>query len=103
MSGSGAAGEVPGGDTGVPCDRLVFETTLQSVQRPAAAGLRPPDLLVVRREEDSVVAEREGHGIVGAIISQMPRLLRCLEEGNTYQAEVLEIELPRIKVRVSST
>ena len=101
--GGGAGGGGPDVDSDVPCDRLVFETELQSVRLSVARRVKPADRLsvVIDGPGQPIVARHKRHGDVGSIISRIPDLLRCHDRGYSYEAEVLTVSSARIHVRVA--
>ena len=102
MSGRGGGGEGPT-EGRARCESLVFEATLQSVQSDAAKAIRTGDYLdvVAQQAAGPIVARHPKHGVVGSLISRVPDLLRCLQQGVRYRAEVLSIDIPAIIVRVA--
>ena len=107
MSGPGGytgdGGGGPDSDRGTSCDRLIFETDLQSVNVPVARRIKEGEKLrvVIKGPDHPIVGHHRKHGDVGSIISRIPELLRCHEQGHSYEAEVLVIQNTRVHVRVA--
>ena len=107
MSGSGT--EVGGTglrDSGTPCERLEFETTLASPDPDVVGQLSQGSVLDIelRRAEGTaetllVIARFRGQD-VGSIVEGTPELIRCLQQGHSFQAEVLAIDDGIVRVRV---
>lgn len=98
MSGGGSSGGPGGGfgprDDRTPCDQLRFKTSIASPQ-PAADALNVGDVLqVVLRSGPRVVIHLvDGDGnVVGSLITRIPDLLRCIQDGFSYEAEVEGID-----------
>lgn len=106
MSGGGGSGGPGGGfgprDDGTPCDQLRFRTSIASPQ-PAADGLDVGDVLrVVLNSGPPVVIHLVDHGgnVVGSLITRIADLLRCIQDGFSYEAEVEEVDGGDIQVDV---
>ena len=107
MSGGGGgggppAGPPPGGPT--PCDRLVFQTRLTNPPPPAFATISVAQRLLVDLENMGgvhVITARDTTGnLIGAITSQVPDLIRCIQQGFRFEAEITGIARPAIDVTV---
>lgn len=97
MSGGGGGGGPGGGfgptDDRTPCDQLKFRTSVASPQ-PAAGNLNVGDVLrVVLKPGPPVVIHLidEDDNAVGALITRIADLLRCIQDGFSYEAEVKQI------------
>lgn len=90
-------------DSEIRCDRIQFETILQSVQEKAAEALTAGDTLdvILEGENGPIIARHPTAGQVGTIIPRVYNLLGCLRQGHEYRAEVLEVSIPSIKVRIA--
>lgn len=109
MSGGGGSGGPGGGfgpsDDRTPCDQLIFQTSIASPQ-PAADNLEVGDVLqVVLTSTPRVVinlVDRNGD-LVGSLITRIPDLLRCIQDGFSYEAHVKEIDGGDFQVEVRPT
>lgn len=106
MSGGGGSGGPGGGfgprDDRTPCEELRFETSVASPQ-PAAANLSVGDILevVLRSGPPPAIDLVDGKGdVVGSLIIRIADLLRCLQDGFTYEAEVKQVNGGDIRVEV---
>ncbi len=106
MSGSPSRGSQPGWpeDDRTPCSELEFETHLSSPQADAIEGVHPGELLPVaidtRDGVRKVAVYREGD-IAGTITAdRLPALLRCLQQGQAFVAEVIRVDGGAIRIRV---
>ncbi|MFL5897647.1 MAG: hypothetical protein ACJ76D_04175 [Solirubrobacterales bacterium] len=94
MSGGGGGGGPgggfePAGDR-TPCDQLKFRTSVASPQ-PAADALNNGDVLRVVLEPGPPVVIHlvDGNGdVVGSLITRVADLLRCIQDGFSYEADV---------------
>lgn len=110
MSGSGggplAGGQGGGVDTELtPCDSLIFEAHLVSVDQAVAAGVSVGDYLqVVDRPLASgthaFTADTSNGDTVGGIVHRLPDLRRCMQAGYAYAAEVLTNQGGAVRVKV---
>ena len=57
--------------------------------------------VVIEGPDHPIVARHQKHGDVGSIISRIPELLRCNDQGYSYEAEVLAVSNTRVQVRVA--
>lgn len=107
MSGSGG-GDLGGPiDSGRDCDALTFVTTLSSPAPDVIGQLSEDDQCAIQlRDEQGVrvlaVVADDGR-IAGTLTSHVPELIRCIQQGYEYVAEVLSISGGAVRVRVSST
>jgi len=61
------------------------------------------DVFAVQLADDRVVELRDGTGgVVGTVIDNLVDLIRCLEAGQSYQADVTELK-PAVVVRVAAS
>jgi hypothetical protein len=109
MSGGGGGGS-RGGDFGssgggaADCGDLRFAATLQSVQPDAVAELSVDEILHVALRTDGhppvIEVRTTGGVVVGALIQRVPDLLRCIQAGYEYVAQVLQIDGGNVRVEV---
>jgi hypothetical protein len=106
MSGGGGGGGSWPEDTARSCEDLEFETALSSPQAGPVAQLHEGDELTVQLDTSNdarKVVARNGEGeVVGTITSgDFANLLRCLQEGQPFVAEVISVDggLVRVKIR----
>lgn len=106
MSGGGGGGGPGGGfqpdPAPTPCDQLRFTTSIASPQ-PAAANLSIGDVLQLQLRSGTArsidVVDQSG-AVVGSIISRIADLLRCIQQGVDFEAEVLSTNGGDIRVEV---
>lgn len=103
MSGSGGSAYDPTPPQ-KPCDRLNFKTVLNSPDPAVIGRLHGDEKLQIELEtvggRRRAVAKHDGH-IAGSITSDMlPQLIRCLEQGNPFHADVLTVSGGRVEVDV---
>ena len=103
MSGSGEYGPGPGGPSS-PCSSLTFEAPLQSPKPSVVKKLKVQDRLEVisRGKDGPIIARHPTHGIAGSIVERMANLLKCIEEGTEYIAEVISIDGGIVRVKVTA-
>jgi hypothetical protein len=87
------------------CEDLEFQTALSSPQAEVVAQLQEGDELRIEldtSEEARKVVARNGSGrVAGTITSgEFTALIRCLQEGHGYVAEVLQVNGGLIRVRI---
>jgi hypothetical protein len=104
MSGGGGGGGWPE-ETLRSCDDLEFETTLSSPQADVIGDLQQGDELDIALDTSDgvskVVARDTGGQVAGTITSgEFAALLRCLQEDNTYVAEVINVSGGLVRVRI---
>lgn len=108
MSGSSSSGGGGGGfgsrDPGTDCQQLRFRATLQSPQPDAVAAITVGevlDVVLVGAGTTPVIEVQRSDGTtVGALIDHVTELLRCLQDGFQFVAEVLEISGGAVRVSV---
>lgn len=103
MSGSGGDGPPvpPAGPT--PCEQLKFRTTLQSPVEDVISRLRPNDVLDLdlrQLQGAPVIIAVSAYGDAGSITSRMPDLIRCIQAGNDFIANVVSIDDGMVVVHV---
>lgn len=95
MSGNPSAPPPRGGGGGGPdgndCD-LRFRTPLASPVAAVVSTLGPGDVLDLRLDDTGgvrvVVAVTAGGDVAGSIVDHIRQLIRCIQEGNSYDATV---------------
>ena len=105
MSGSsGGGGGVYASDDS-PCESIVVDTVLNS-PNPAAA-IKKGDKLRVQIQAGSVplaVCVIDSGAVAGSLtFGVVRRLIKCMEEGHTYVAEVTAVDGGRHAVRIKHT
>jgi hypothetical protein len=99
--GGGPIGPTPPGP--MDCDSLVFKTVLNSPKAAVIAKLKPKDWLDLdlQDEEGPVVAITEAAEIAGSITApHLTDLIRCMNAGHEYVAQVLSVNGGRCEVQV---
>lgn len=106
MSGGGGGGGPGGGfgpsDDHTPCDQLRFQTSIASPQ-PAADNLAVGDVLRVVLGSGPPMAIDLIDGsdnVVGSLITRIADLLRCIQDGFSYEAEVKQMNGGNIQIEV---
>lgn len=98
--GDGGGGGGPDAD---PCD-IVSLTNLNSPDAAVVGTLRPGDVLEVRLRAGPprlLLAETGAGRIVGSITSAaMPRIIACIQKGETYVADVVTVRGGICQVRI---
>lgn len=107
MSGSGGSGGGGGGFVGpdtIECDRLVINTQLSSPKPEVVArlenGVELPVSLEAYPGTTVVVAMFNGVVAGGLASPETSRLRRCIEQGTSYSATVIDITGGQVRVRV---
>lgn len=107
MSGNGTSGPGPTGPGGesTKCGDLKFRATVESVQPSAADTLSVGDILTVELAATStgpavVQLQRADSAVVGAIVTRVHELIRCIQDGYAYVAEVIEIDGGNVRVQI---
>ncbi len=106
MSGGGGAGRPDSSsEESLDCSRLTFDTSISSPQEDALTQLAIDEVLVVAYETldgVSVISVRRSDGTLAGTLAggRIAELLRCLQQGFTYQARVIEIEDALVRVTV---
>lgn len=98
-SGGGGIGGPP--DDGAPCDRLRFNAPLVTPNPAVVAGLTVGHVLDLIIQNQSVAAlTRPGAQAAGYVIERLPQLLRCLQAGHAFEAEVLVANGGDVRVQI---
>lgn len=102
-SGGGGGGGVP--DNPPSCDALRFTALVSSPQPVAVASLKVGDVLdidVAQRSGQVVVRVlKEGQLVGGLAGPDATRLRNCIDDGHSYRAEVLSINVGQVRVEVT--
>ncbi len=95
MSGGGGTGEAPpvGPRLEVACSDLEFATTLASPDLAVVQTLRVGDILILDLRQGAggrnmIAALAAGGQVAGAITERTADLLRCIQEGIAFEAEI---------------
>jgi hypothetical protein len=107
---SSTRGKAADADAAVDADCTFDQVAdLAGVRMDAAAGIKFGDILDVRVRGDApnksvVCVTRPGGAAVGAVVGipGLARLIRCIEAGNAYEAQVLVRERVRCQVRIAN-
>ncbi len=88
-----------------PCDEVEFEAVLASPRARVIATLkvsgRYPLALHTEGSTTSIVVLNGMKEVAGAIVQNVANLVRCIDEGNKYVAEVRSIEGATVRVLVT--
>jgi hypothetical protein len=107
MSGSGGGGPDFTPSPEVDCEGLAFEAAIASPQPAAVSGLSVGDVLIVDFDtsggRNTVLLRTSQGDEAGALISRLAELLRCLQQGESYEAEIADIDGGDITVNVRHT
>jgi hypothetical protein len=72
---------------------------------PVIARLSARDVLVIELEMADgvqvIVAKTETGAIAGSIVDNVGQLVRCIQQGNTYEAEVVSVSGGRVTAEVT--
>jgi hypothetical protein len=103
MSGGGGYGPDSSSDYTTPCDKLIFQTTLQSPKPKVISKLKPKDRLEITKEgtQGPVVGVHLKHGTAGSIVDRLAELLRCIDNGHTFEGEVISINGGQVLIRIT--
>ena len=86
------------------CDRLTFNTHLNSPKNTVISGLKVGDVLDVVLVTAGAVKTVEAHhkgAVAGSITSgRLAQLISCIESGFSYAAKVTSISIPRVDVEI---
>lgn len=106
VSGGGGSGGGGGGGGGFRCEDLVFETNIAPANQAGGQAPSVGDVLQVVIQTSGgnpsvpVVVAVFNNVPVGSIIQHLADLLRCLQAGNPFAAEVLALSGGMIRVQV---
>jgi hypothetical protein len=108
MSGGGGSGGGPSGPSrDVDCAALAFNAQLTSPDENVVADLREGDRLALELQvreggRSAIAAMTEDGRFAGAITERTADLVRCMQEGIEYAAELTEIDGGWVEVRVEA-
>ncbi len=98
MSGGGGSGDGPpvGPRPDVDCSQLAFETTLASPDIAVVQTLSVGDVLRLDLRQGAggrnmIAALTDGGQVAGAISERTADLLRCMQDGTSFEAEITRI------------
>jgi hypothetical protein len=100
MTGHGGGGYSPR-DSG--CANLSFNTVLGSPKLTVLATLRVGHVLeleLMSMPTKIVAAKTSAGNVAGTITTQVPKLIECIENGSSFEAEVTQITGPQCNVLV---
>lgn len=104
MSGSGGGGPDFTPSPQVDCEDLAFDAAIASPQPNVVSALTVGDVLTVDLDtsggRNTVLLRTSQGDEAGALISRLTDLLRCLQQGESYEAEVTRIDGGDITVHV---
>jgi hypothetical protein len=101
--GGGGGGSFAPPETAVDCARLRFTARLQSLQEEVVATISVGDQLEVLlgTGQHPVIEVRDANGeVAGALIDHVTDLLRCIQDGYQYVAEVKSVDGGDVRVEV---
>lgn len=104
MSGSGGGGYVPPQRAKFDCENGQIITTLSSADLEVLKKLALGTILEVEigASESLVVINADGE-IAGSIVHPSTAdIIECIQKGNVYEAEVVEINYPAYKIKIKS-
>jgi hypothetical protein len=110
MSGGGGTGDVPpvGPRPEVDCSALRFDTTLASPDMAVVGTLSVGDVLILDIRQGAggrnmiAALTTDGH-IAGAITERTADLLRCMQQGVGFEAEITQMNGGWIEVAVRAS
>jgi hypothetical protein len=107
MSGGGGSGDVApvGPRPGLDCSALAFEAALASPDMAVVSTLNVGDVLILDLRQGAggrnmIAALTTGGQVAGAITERTADLLRCLQQGVGFEAEITQMNGGWIKVAV---
>jgi hypothetical protein len=102
MGGSGSGGWTPTPASN-PCHTLSFRSAVNSPQPPLLAKLKVGSVLKVRLQtspQTAVVLEHKAKTVGALTGPKVARLINCLQNGYTFEAEVLSVAGGECEVEV---
>jgi hypothetical protein len=104
VSGSGSGGGTPP-PVELDCEKLTFDAEIASPQPRVIGTLKVGSKLGIEIDvaggRNRIVLKTRDGSVAGALISgRIPELLRCLQQGESFVAEVMKIDGGDIRVRV---
>lgn len=104
MSGSGGGGYSGGGISGFDCDNVYINTTIMSPDPVVLATVSQGDILEVslRSATGPLVAVTGAGGVLGTIATmELAALIKCISDGNKYQAEIANITGGKVQILIT--
>lgn len=103
MSGSSGGGYIPPQRTAFDCETGVIMVNVSSVDLNVLSKCKVRDILNVDINEKGTLVVNDGNGeILGAILHPNTQdIIDCIQNGNTYNAEVVVINFPACKIKIS--
>ena len=103
MSGGGGGYIPPVNKNKFDCTVGVITTMLASINVELVAGCSVGDIFNVSIVNNAVVVENNDGEILGSILHELVTALKeCIEQGYTYQAEIISLLGLTCKVRIRS-
>lgn len=105
MSGSGGRSRGNVRSTSTPCDKLEFDAPIMSPEPAVVQSLKIGDILLVALQRElpgGTIVVLNGNSVAGSIIEHVSELVRCIQDGHSYEAKVLSIRGGDVRVRVRS-
>ena len=104
MSGSGGGGYEPPQRTKFDCYTSIINTTVSSLDVKILEKRKAGDILkvVLGRNESLLLEDGDGE-ILGAILHlNTPDIIDCIKNGASYKAEIININSPACRVKIST-
>ncbi len=103
MSGSGGGGYIPPQRNVFNCETGIIITNVSSIDLVVLAKHKVGVLMEVVLGKNREVLLEDGDGeILGAILhSNTPDLIECITDGANYEAEILNINTPVCRVKIT--
>ncbi len=103
MSGSGGGGYIPPQRNIFDCETSIIVTNVSSINIVVLAKHTVRVLLEVVLGENGEVLLEDGDGeILGAILhANTPDLIECIANGADYEAEIMSINTPVCRVKIT--
>lgn len=100
MSGSGGGGYTPPQRTEFDCKTGIIRTTISSVNIAVLNKHNTSDILDVELSDNKTLILVDGDGeILGSILHlNTLDIIKCIENGNEYEAEIISITYPACTV-----
>lgn len=102
MSGSNSGSYTPPPGITFNCETGVITTNLASIDLDVLAKQKVGSVLDVELNANSVLIVVDGNGeTLGSVLhSNVPEIIECIKQGNTYQATILSINEPSCRVQI---
>lgn len=103
MSGSGGGGYVPPQRANFDCDTTIITTNVSSIDVNVLNNHNIGDILEIILAQNDALHLEDGNGeILGAILHQNTSdVVECIKSGAKYKAEIITINSPVCKVKIS--